>query len=80
MIDLLIKGGRIFDPGRHVDLVGDIAVHKGRIVDSGSELLYEAERTVNACGFFVVPGLIDVHTHINCDETHFARRSLNQDR
>lgn len=65
MIDLLIKGGRIFDPGRHVDFVGDIAVRKGRIVDSGSELLYEAERTVNACGFFVVPGLIDVHTHIN---------------
>lgn len=65
MIDLMIKNGRIYDPGQKLDFIGDIAVHKGKIVDMGPDLPMEPERTVNAKGFYVVPGLIDVHTHIN---------------
>lgn len=65
MVDLVIREGRIFDPGRNLDLVGDLAVHKGKIVRAAPHLDCEGRRTVNAKGFFVVPGLIDVHTHMN---------------
>lgn len=65
MIDLLIKNGRIFDPGQKLDLAGDIAIHRGNIIAIGRQLEYQADRELNAKGFYVVPGLIDVHTHIN---------------
>ena len=65
MIDLMIKNGRIYDPGQKTDFIGDIAVHRGKIVEMGPNLTVEAEKSVNAKGFYVVPGLIDVHTHIN---------------
>lgn len=65
MIDLLIKNGRIFDPGQGLDFTGDVAVHKGKILALGENLPYAGERTICAKGFFVVPGLIDVHTHVN---------------
>ena len=61
----MIKNGRIYDPGQKTDFIGDIAVHRGKIVEMGPNLTAEAEKSVNAKGFYVVPGLIDVHTHIN---------------
>ena len=65
MIDLLIRNGTIFDPGQKLNQTGDIAVHRGVIIAVGQNLEYKAERELNANGFYVVPGLIDVHTHIN---------------
>ena len=65
MIDLLIRNGTIFDPGQKLNQTGDIAVHRGVIIAVGQNLEYKAERELNAKGFYVVPGLIDVHTHIN---------------
>ena len=65
MIDLMIKNGRIYDPGEKTDFIGDIAVHRGKIIAMGPDLEMESENEVNAKGFYVVPGLIDVHTHIN---------------
>lgn len=65
MTDLLIKGGRIYDPGQKMDFIGDIRIFRGKIAAMGTELGDEAERTVDARGFYVLPGLIDVHTHIN---------------
>lgn len=65
MIDLIIKNGRIFDPGQGLDFIGDIAIHRGKIFQLGQGLEYNAERMINAKGFLVTPGMIDVHTHIN---------------
>lgn len=65
MIDLLITEGRLFDPGQNMDYVGDLAIHRGKIIAAGPQLPYKAERVVNGRGFYVVPGLIDVHTHVN---------------
>lgn len=65
MIDLMIKNGHVYDPGQNLDFYGDIAVHRGKIIGMGPDLEQDAENTVDARGFYVVPGLIDVHTHIN---------------
>jgi dihydroorotase len=53
---LLIKGGRVVDPASGRDEVGDVFVSDGRIsADKG-----KADRTIDAKGLVVAPGLIDL--------------------
>ena len=64
-IDLLITGGRVFDPGRDLDAVTDIAVSDGVVTEIGGSLdTRRAAYVVDASGALVVPGLIDLHTHV----------------
>jgi dihydroorotase len=62
--DLLIRGGRVLDPGRKVDGMLDLAIRDGRIaaVRKGIPASAAAE-VVDAGGRLVVPGLIDDHVH-----------------
>jgi len=53
---LLIKGGRVIDPASGRDEVGDIFIAAGKI--SGEKL--KADRTIDAKGLVVAPGLIDL--------------------
>jgi len=67
--DLVIRGGRVIDPGRGLDSVMDVAMAGGKIaavLPAGSVI--EAARTFDASGTFVVPGLIDIHTHARSKE------------
>ncbi len=64
-IDLLIKGGHVIDPANGIDGVMDVAVAGGKVarvaanIDAGT-----ATRTADASGMYVVPGLIDIHSHV----------------
>jgi dihydroorotase len=65
MFDVLVRGGHVMDPvtGRSERL--DIAVVGGKIADAAPELpVHQAGDVVDAEGAFVVPGLIDLHTHL----------------
>jgi len=53
---LLIKGGRVVDPASGRDEVGDVFISEGRI--SGKK--EKADRTIEARGLVVAPGLIDL--------------------
>jgi dihydroorotase len=82
MLDLIIKGGRIIDPVNGRDEVADIAFAGGVVAAVGSGMPLRAEQTVNAGGLLVVPGLIDLHTHVywggtalGVDAADIARRS-----
>jgi dihydroorotase len=59
-----IRGGRILDPGRGVDLVGDVLIREGRIAAVGPGVAAEAGRIIDASGLVVCPGLIDIHCHL----------------
>jgi len=65
--DLLIKGGHVLDPGQGLDGQLDIAVAGGKIarIEAGIPA-EEAARVIEAGGpgRHVVPGLIDLHTHV----------------
>ncbi|HEY7065383.1 MAG TPA: amidohydrolase/deacetylase family metallohydrolase [Chloroflexota bacterium] len=63
MYDLIIRGGRVFDPGAEFDSAGDVAVADGRIAAVGPALAAEARETLRADGLWVLPGLIDLHVH-----------------
>ena len=43
---------------------GSIAVKNGVIIDVGKNLVYRAEKTINAAGKTVTPGFVDPHTHL----------------
>jgi dihydroorotase len=65
---LLLKGGRIVDPSRKMDSKADLLIENGKIVRSGKDL-QKAEcasgaEIVDLRGKLVVPGLIDIHTHL----------------
>lgn len=43
---------------------GDILLKDGKIVEIGNDLRYEGAEIIDAKGLYVMPGLIDAHTHI----------------
>src|SRR5689334_23364495 len=57
-----ITGGRIIDPSREVDRIGDLVIRRGRILPAG-EGSEDAEVVIDARGLIVCPGLIDAHVH-----------------
>lgn len=64
--DLLLKNGRLYNPKRGIDKVADLAIQNGKIVYSNQkDEVWEAKKTVDVSGCFVVPGLIDIHTHLH---------------
>ena len=59
---LRITGGRVIDPANGVDRVRDVLIHEHRIVDSLPTRV--TPRTIDATGQLVMPGAIDMHTHV----------------
>ena len=64
MLDLILKGGRIIDPANGRDEIADIGFADGRVAAVGSDLPLRGSQVVDARGRIVVPGLIDLHTHV----------------
>ena len=71
MIDLLIENGKFVmtvNPDRELLQNTTIAVDKGKIIEMGDAAAlkgkYEAKKTINASNFFVTPGFINSHTHL----------------
>ena len=58
----LIKGGTIVNADATTS--ADVLVDGERIALIGADLQVEADRTVDASGKWVIPGAIDVHTHM----------------
>ncbi len=61
---LVVKGGRVIDPGTGVDGLMDLRIEDGTIVEVGENLKPDAAKVIDATGKVVIPGLIDVHTHL----------------
>lgn len=62
---LLLRGGRVLDPSRGVDMVGDVLIRDGVIVHAGPASGTPDEAEVIECGGLVVsPGFVDVHCHL----------------
>ena len=63
--DLLIKNGHVIDPKNHLNSKMDIAIAAGKIAKVADEIGSEqSKKTIDAKGLYVVPGLIDIHTHV----------------
>lgn len=64
--DILLKGGHVIDPANGINGPLDVSVSRGRIVRVGENLPSRSARTVvNVDGYFVTPGLIDIHAYVD---------------
>ena len=82
MTDLVLKGGRLIDPASGRDETSDIAFGDGKVIEVGRDLSRDGAEIVDARGLLVVPGLIDLHSHVywggtslGVDAVEVARRS-----
>ena len=60
---LLIRNGTVVDGSGAPGYAADVAVEGDRIVAIERRLVGEARRTIDAAGFTVAPGFIDIHSH-----------------
>lgn len=81
--DLILKGGRLVDPAQNIDGKFDLEFRGGKVHAIAPEISGRDGAVVkNVSGCLVVPGLIDMHSHvywgatsISVDAEMIARRS-----
>jgi dihydroorotase len=62
---VLLRGGRVIDPGRGMDQLADVLIQDGRIAAVGPDLSGPDGADVREVrGLVVAPGLVDVHVHL----------------
>jgi dihydroorotase len=64
MADLILTGGRLIDPASGRDETADIAFADGKVAEIGRDLPAGSAKLVDVRGKLVVPGLVDLHTHV----------------
>ncbi len=80
MYDLLIRGGKVHDPANNIDgAVKDLWVAGGRVVEPPADPDAKARKTVDARGYVVLPGGVDVHCHIAGSKVNGARMMRPED-
>jgi N-acyl-D-aspartate/D-glutamate deacylase len=66
--DLLIRNALVFDGTGAPPTLEDVAVRDGRIVERGPAIdAARAKRVVDANGLWLMPGLLDIHTHLDLE-------------
>lgn len=61
--DIIVRGGQVLDGSGSPARVTDIGIIGDRIVALGDLSGMDADRELDASGFFVTPGFIDTHSH-----------------
>ena len=61
--DLVIKDGHVIDPASKINAVRDIAIAGGKIAAVAATIEAAGAQTVNAAGKYVIPGMINIHSH-----------------
>jgi len=64
-VDILLKGGHVIDPKNGINEKMDVAIAGGKIIEVAPDIASgNAKKVIDAFGLYVVPGLIDPHTHV----------------
>src|SRR5438093_12145753 len=63
--DLLLKGGHVIDAKNRISAVRDVAIAGGKIAAVAANIApADAFKVVDASGYIVTPGLVDIHVHV----------------
>ena len=60
--ELVIRGGTVFDGTGAAPITADVGIRDGKVA-AVAPGLPDGMRTIDARGKWVMPGLLDVHTH-----------------
>jgi N-acyl-D-amino-acid deacylase len=69
MDDLLIRNALVFDGSGGEPALADVAIRAGRIRAVAAGLASDADRSIDADGLALMPGIIDSHTHFDAQIT-----------
>jgi len=61
---LLLKGGRVIDPGRSLDADLDLLLVDGEVAELDTRVAARGAEVIDVSGLVVCPGFIDLHTHL----------------
>ncbi|MBP5652597.1 MAG: amidohydrolase family protein [Lachnospiraceae bacterium] len=67
VFDILIKNGRIIDGSGAPAFTADMGITDGRIAAYGNLTGAEARQVIDAKGYTVTPGFIDIHRHADAE-------------
>jgi len=63
--DLLLKGAHVIDGKNKISGVRDVAIKDGKVAAIATNLVSsQALRVVDVSGLYVIPGIVDIHTHV----------------
>jgi dihydroorotase len=63
--DVVLKRGHVIDPANGVDEVRDVAIAGNKVARVAADIpASAARRLVDVQGYYVTPGLVDLHTHV----------------
>jgi dihydroorotase len=63
--DLLLKRGHVIDARNNIDGKMDVAIFQGKVAAVAPDLsAAQAQKVVDVTDLYVVPGLVDIHTHL----------------
>jgi formylmethanofuran dehydrogenase subunit A len=81
MPQLLIQGGTVHDPKNGIDgEVKDLWIDNGRIIDAPKDLSTKADKTIDAAGYVIMPGGVDMHCHIAGPKANMARKMMPEEK
>ena len=61
---ILIKNGKVIDPGTKTERNADVLIADGLIKEIDTRIETEADKIIDAEDCFVMPGFIDLHVHL----------------
>ena len=63
-MDLILRGGRVIDPASGLDATRDVGFTGGRVAAVAPRIAEPAKAERDVAGCLVIPGMIDLHTHV----------------
>ena len=64
-IDILLKGAHLIDPKNKIDSKMDVGIVNGRIARVANDIpIGSAKKIIDVTGFYITPGIIDMHVHV----------------
>ena len=65
---MVLRGGRVIDPGAGLDVVTDVLVQDGVVAGVGDGLV--GSSILDVSGLVVGPGFVDLHSHVHSVAGH----------
>src|SRR5437763_8201200 len=78
---LQIANGIVYDPANHVEgVVQDVWIENGKVIAPPSDPSVHPDKVLDATGLVVMPGGVDMHSHIAGPKVNVARKMRPEDK